>query len=177
MTDRSKMKPINTFVFITIISLLATYTGQSAAQSVQRIAAIVNDELITEYDLEARIKFVMFSTRLPDRAKVRKRIRVQVLRSLINEKLRLQETRRQNISVSRREMARAKHTIEKQNRIPKHGLDKILEAKNIPLETLELRLRAVIAWSKLVRSRLKPRITVGEDEIDEIDEDIVKSTY
>ncbi|MEE2661745.1 MAG: peptidylprolyl isomerase [Pseudomonadota bacterium] len=169
------MKPFKTFILTVIVSLLATYPDKSAhstAQSVQRIAAIVNDELITEYDLEARIKFVMFSTRLPDRAKVRKRIRVQVLRSLIDEKLRLQETRRQNISVNQREMERAKHTIEKQNRIPRYGLDKILEARNIPLETLESRLRAVIAWSKLVRRRLKPRITVGEDEIDEVIEKV-----
>jgi len=175
ITDSSIMKLVKIFgliVITTVLPILAWKTAQCGAQSVQRIAAIVNDELITEYDLETRIKFVIFSTRLPDKPKVRKRLRPQVLRSLIDEKLRLQETQRQNISVSKREVDRAKQTIERQNRLPKNSLARILGAKNIPVETLESRLRTAIAWSKLVGRRLKPRITIGEDEIDEAIEKI-----
>ena len=170
-TDRSVMKLVKTCILVAIILVLGPFTGKpahSTKQSVQRIAAIVNDELITEYDLVARIKFVMFSTRLPDKPKVRKRIRLQILRSLIDEKLRLQETQRQNISVSKREMERAKQTIERQNRLPKNGLARILGDRNIPVTTLEARLRAVIAWTKLVSRRFNSRISIGEDEIDEV---------
>ena len=171
MIDGSTMNLCKTFVLITSVSIFTLCAGQSAnstAQSVQRIAAIVNDELITEYDLEARLKFVVFSTRLPNKPEVRKRIRLQVLRSLIDEKLRLQETRRRNIAVSKREIKRAKHLIERQNRLPKNTLGQFLGARNIPVETLEARLRATVAWTKLVRKRLRPRITIGEDEIDEV---------
>jgi len=149
---------------------IASLTAPSAgvlAQSVQRIAAIVNDELITVYDLQSRMKLVMFSTRLTDSEEARRRIRPQVLRTLVDERLQLQEARRRNISVSKRDITRARATIEKRNKLPKNGLDTVLERNGIPVDSMEAQLRAGIAWSKLVGRRLRPRITIGEDEIDE----------
>lgn len=137
------------------------------AQSVQRIAAIVNDELITAYDLESRIRLVIFSTRLSDTADTRRRITNQVLRTLIDERLQLQEAKRRNISVSKRDIQRAKAEIEKQNKMPKGGLERILTQNNIPLSAMDAQLHTGIAWSKLIGRRLRPRITIGEDEIDE----------
>ena len=147
-----------------VVSLLPE---NARAQAVQRIAAIVNDELITAYDLESRMKLVILSTRLPNTVEVRRRIGSQVLRTLIDERLQLQEAKRRNISVSKRDLRRAKLTIEKQNKLPKDGLEKMLQQSNVPLEAMESQLRAGIAWSKLVGRRLRPRITIGEDEIDE----------
>ena len=52
-------------VALAVLALVAT-PDDARAQSVQRIAAIVNDELITAYDLETRMKLVILSTRLPN---------------------------------------------------------------------------------------------------------------
>lgn len=152
-------------VFATLPAILTQ--GDARAQSVQRIAAIVNDELITAYDLESRIRLVMFSTRLSDTPETRRRIRSQVLRTLVDERLQLQEAKRRNISVSKRDIRRAKQTIERQNKMPTGGLERILEENQIPVEAMEEQLRTGIAWSKLIGRRLRPRITIGEDEIDE----------
>ena len=152
---------------IFIVSENLGNTGAADAKPIQQIAAIVNDELITAYDLDSRLSLVVFSTRLPNTPAVRQRLRRQILRALVDEKLTLQEARRRNISVSRRDIRRAKAAIEKQNRLPKNRLDRILEEKNIPLETMEAQLRASVAWAKLLGRRLRPRITIGEDEIDE----------
>ena len=162
------MKKFSNFLIggLLIAALTAPSNGVSA-QSVQRIAAIVNDELITAYDLEARIKMVMVSTRLSDSREARRRIRPQVLRTLIDERLQLQEARRRNISVSKRDITRARAAIEKQNKLPKNGLDAMLKRNGIPVASMEAQLRAGIAWSKLLGRRLRPRITIGEDEIDE----------
>ncbi len=43
----------------------------------------------------------------------------------------------------------------------------MLLQNDVPLSAMEEQLRAGIAWSKLVGRRLRPRITIGEDEIDE----------
>ena len=149
------------------IAGLAAPSAGVSAQSVQRIAAIVNDELITAYDLESRMKLVMFSTRLSNSGEARRRIRPQVLRTLIDERLQLQEAKRRNIWVSKRDITRAKAAIEKQNKLPKNGLNTTLERNGIPVDSMEAQLRAGIAWSKLIGRRLRPRITIGEDEIDE----------
>src|SRR2546423_879453 len=60
-------------------------------QGEMRIAAVVNDEVISAYDLAARIHMVAVSSSLPDTPEVRQKIAGQVLRSLIDEKLQLQE--------------------------------------------------------------------------------------
>ena len=150
-----------------LFSAAMTVATTAKSQSVQRIAAIVNDELITAYDLESRIRLVIFSTRLPNTVDTRRRISSQVLRTLIDERLQMQEAKRRNISVSRRDLQRAKETIEKQNRLPKGGLEQVMKQNGIPLESINEQLRTGIAWSKLIGRRLRPRITIGEDEIDE----------
>ena len=150
-----------------LFSAAMTVATTAKSQSVQRIAAIVNDELITAYDLESRIRLVIFSTRLPNTVDTRRRISSQVLRTLIDERLQMQEAKRRNISVSRRDLQRAKETIEKQNRLPKGGLEQVMNQNGIPLESINEQLRTGIAWSKLIGRRLRPRITIGEDEIDE----------
>tara|TARA_R110002110_G_scaffold80591_4_gene209853 strand:- start:3103 stop:4398 length:1296 start_codon:yes stop_codon:yes gene_type:complete len=150
-----------------LFSAATTAATSVKSQSVQRIAAIVNDELITAYDLESRISLVIFSTRLSNTVDTRRRISSQVLRTLIDERLQMQEAKRRNISVSRRDLERAKETIEKQNRLPKGGLERVLKQNGIPLESINEQLRTGIAWSKLIGRRLRPRITIGEDEIDE----------
>ena len=157
------------FLKCTVAALLAILISPdfARAQSVQRIAAIVNDELITAYDLESRMKLVILSTRLPNTVEVRRRISSQVLRTLIDERLQMQEAKRRNISVSKRDLRRAKVTIEKQNKLPEDGLERMLRQNDVPLSAMEEQLSAGIAWSKLVGRRLRPRITIGEDEIDE----------
>tara|TARA_R110002072_G_scaffold72758_18_gene173756 strand:- start:41 stop:1336 length:1296 start_codon:yes stop_codon:yes gene_type:complete len=150
-----------------LFSAATTAATSVKSESVQRIAAIVNDELITAYDLESRISLVIFSTRLSNTVDTRRRISSQVLRTLIDERLQMQEAKRRNISVSRRDLERAKETIEKQNRLPKGGLERVLKQNGIPLESINEQLRTGIAWSKLIGRRLRPRITIGEDEIDE----------
>jgi peptidyl-prolyl cis-trans isomerase SurA len=165
MNIRTWASALVLYAMVAMPSVLMPIPAQS--QSVQRIAAIVNDELITAYDLESRIRLVIFSTRLSDTVETRRRIRSQVLRTLIDERLQFQEAKRRNISVSKRDILRAKQTIEKQNKMPKGGLERILSENRIPLEAMNAQLRTGIAWSKLIGRRLRPRITIGEDEIDE----------
>ena len=58
----------------------------------------------------------------------------------------MQEAKRRNISVGKRDL-RAKSTIEKQNKLPKDGLERMLLQNDVPLAAMEEQLRAGIAWS------------------------------
>ncbi len=164
---RNRRSIRNLFPALTLLATLAL-PAASGAQDVQRIAAIVNDEVISAYDLESRMRLVLFSTRLPNTPDVRRRIFQQVLRSLIDEKLQLQEARRRNISVSRRDLTRATESLEKQNGIPRGKMDEFLDRNGVPKDAMDAQMRATIAWSKLLGRRIRPRITIGEDEIDEV---------
>lgn len=153
------------FMFIVALAL-ANGPGSSVAQQVQRIAAIVNDDIISQYDLNSRIRLVIVSSQIPDNKRIRRQITPQVLRSLIDERLQIQEAKRRNISVTKKDMVRSITRIEKQNKVPKGGFNHFLEKNNIEVQTVRDQLRANIAWSKLIGRRLQPRISVGPDEID-----------
>src|ERR1700689_3967534 len=80
-----------------------------------RIAAVVNDEVISLFDLVSRMKMVELSSNLPDTPETRQRIGGQVLRALVDEKLQLQEAKRQNVVATDDELNTALAQIEKQN--------------------------------------------------------------
>ena len=55
-----------------------------------RIAAVVNDEVISVADLRSRIRMVMLSSNFPDSPETHQRIAAQVLRTIVDEKLQMQ---------------------------------------------------------------------------------------
>jgi peptidyl-prolyl cis-trans isomerase SurA len=140
----------------------------AAAQQVERIAAVVNDEVISLFDLDSRVNLVMTTGRLPDTPDSRRRIVPQVLRALINERLQLQEAKKRNVSVSEQEIGQAVANIERDNRLQSGQLATVLQQQNVQMQTLIEQLRASLAWSKLVRRQFRQDITVSDDEIEEV---------
>jgi len=156
------------FAVMTIL-LGPLFAGQPArAQDVQRIAAIVNDEVISRYDVEQRVGLVISTSRLADTKDMRRRLRQRILRSLVDESLQLQAAKRHSIRIAKSDMARAYRYIEQQNKLPQGGLDKFLASERISRPALESQLRAEITWSKLVRRRLGRNVQIGDEEIDEV---------
>src|SRR3546814_5683003 len=65
-------------------------------------------------------------------------------------------------------MDRAIRMLEDQNNVGRGGLNQFLERNSIPPETMMSQVRAQIAWTKLINRRLRPRITIGDDEVDDV---------
>jgi len=147
--------------------LIAAATGAARAQQVERIAAIVNDEVVSLYDLQARLHMVTVSAGLQPSPELTQRLTPQVLRGLIDERLRLQEAKRRSIAVTQRDINSAIGTLERQNRLQPGTFDDFLARQGIPKDTVVEQIRAEIAWYKLVNQRVAPRITVGPDEVQE----------
>ena len=84
--------------------------------------AVVNGDVITPGDVEARGRLFALSTGLPVTPEVLDRLRPQVTKQLIDERLRLQEVQRRKIVVGDREIADAIGEIEQRNGMPKGAL-------------------------------------------------------
>jgi len=156
-------------ISVAIAVLLAAMIGAlpAEAQRVQRIAAIVNDDIVSVYDLQARMQIVISSTGLKPTPQLQRRLARQILRRLVDERLQLQEAKRRNVSVTKRNMANAVAEIEKQNNIPPGQFDGFVARNGIPKDAALAQIRAQVAWGKLITRVLSPRVTVGEDEIEE----------
>lgn len=138
----------------------------AAAQNIQRIAAVVNDDVISLRDILARMDFVIATSNLPDNQEVRQRLLPQVLQGLIQETLKLQEAERLGIQVSDREIADGVRQVESRNRMPPGSFLQALQGQGIPPSTFERQVRSEIAWIKVVRSSLAGQVTVSDTEVE-----------
>ena len=156
-------------LFLAILVAVAAAAPTAAlSQSEQRIAAVVNDEVISARDLRQRLRLVLFSSGIDDTAEARQRVARQVLRALIDERLQLQEAKKRNVSVSEDDIARSIEDIEKRNGMQSGSLPSIFRRNGVSFDSLRAQIRTRITWSKLVRRRLSPRIDIGNEEVKEI---------
>ncbi|MFO0109426.1 MAG: SurA N-terminal domain-containing protein, partial [Alphaproteobacteria bacterium] len=135
------------------------------AEEAVSIAAIVNDEVITNLDVNERRALVITTTGITKSPQVEKRLTPQIIQTLINEKLQLQEAKRLSITVNDKEIEAAIAAIEKDRNRPPGSLKAFLEKQNVPFRALEYQLRAQISWGKVVARKLRREVTISEDEI------------
>lgn len=145
---------------------LTVATAPGAAQTVQRIAVVVNDEVISAYDLQQRLRLVISSSGVQASQEMVDRIRPQVLRSLVDERLQIQEAERQSITVDNVEVDRALAAIAQQNNMSATEIEKFLAEGDIAVSTLRSQIEAELAWTKLISQRFGPRIYVSQDDVE-----------
>src|SRR5260370_26652 len=132
-----------------------------------RIAAVVNDEVISVADLRSRLRMVMLSSNLKDSPETQQRVAAQVLRTIVDEKLQLQEAKRQNVTATDDELKKAVGQIEKQNNMQSGQIDAVLKTHGIDKTALIDQLTASIVCARLVGRQLSQTTTVPDEETDE----------
>lgn len=168
------VRPLAATVPVVLASLMVTSTlaipGALAAPSskdagTMRAAAVVNDIVISTYDLDQRVKLMMVTSGAqgPDTAK---RLRPQVLRQLVDELLQLQEAQKSKIQITNEDLDKSLKRIAQQNNISVDQIYKTLDDGKISRSTLQTQIKADLAWQKLIQQRLAPRVTVSDEEVD-----------
>ena len=137
-----------------------------AQQGSQRIVAVINDESITAFDVEQRVRLTLGPDQRPTPDQMR-RLTTQVLRSMIDERLQLQEAKRLGIEVFPEELEEAIARVERQNNIPPGRLIETFKAEGLSFASFQEQTKAAIVWPKVVRRRAARLTTVAEDEIDD----------
>jgi peptidyl-prolyl cis-trans isomerase SurA len=159
-------------ILLISLCLLPTLAARAAAQDM-RAAAVVNDEIISIFDLEMRTRLAIASTGQRDTPELRQRILPQVLRTLIDERIQSQEATRLGIEVSDEELDRAIDQIAARNKMPTDSFTQMLRSRGILPQTLRDQVKAEIMWQMLVARRLRPSVQITEEEIDDEVERIV----
>ncbi len=149
-----------------LAAALAAVALPAAAQE-QRIVAVVNDEIISNFDMDSRIALSLTSTGAADTPEIRQSMRAQMLRQLIDERLQIQEAKRLGASVPRADLEGALKRIEDANRMPAGALQQVLARAGVPIVALERQIEASLAWQRLVVGRLRAQIEISRDEVDE----------
>jgi peptidyl-prolyl cis-trans isomerase SurA len=152
--------------FALAAALLFAGGAQLAAQE-QRIIAVVNADIVSNFDIDARIG-LNFAT-IPGGAtpEARERVRPQVLRQLIDERIQVQEGKRLGVTVSKREIDAQIARLERGNNLPPGAVDQILRRAGSSRQALERQIEASIAWNRIISGRIRPQIEVSSEEIAE----------
>ena len=90
-----------------MISTLAAISS-SFSQETLRIAATVNDEMISVLDIQSRLTLAIYLSKMKNNGKNRQRLAPQILRSVIDERIKLQDIRKNKISISQAEIIKGK---------------------------------------------------------------------
>jgi peptidyl-prolyl cis-trans isomerase SurA len=152
--------------------LVATELPADASQITSPFApvAIVNNDIITQFDVENRIKFVMATGGSVTNEQSMKVLYSEIVQTLINEQLQMQEAERFKITIADEEINAAIEGIEKERGKPKGSLVGYLESNAIPFETLKRQIESQLAWNKLLQKNVVSDISVSSAEMQRMQE-------
>ncbi len=130
--------------------------GVAVAQTA--IKVVVGDQPITNYEIAQRAKFLQLTQRATNATKL-------ATEELIDEKLQLAEARKRGIVVSEAEVNEAYANIASRLKMSPDQLTKGLRSAGVDAKTFKDRLRAQIAWGKVVREKFRATVAVSEQDV------------
>jgi peptidyl-prolyl cis-trans isomerase SurA len=134
-----------------------------------RIVAVVNKEVITQFELDERLSRVQKElqrrgTSIADRSEIER----QVLERLIYERVQLQYARETGMRVDDLEVDRTVNRVAEGNKLSLTEFRQTLERDSIPFDKFREDLRNEILMTRLREREVNSKITISEGEIDNL---------
>jgi peptidyl-prolyl cis-trans isomerase SurA len=140
-----------------------------ANPNVRTATAIVNGHVITGTDIDQRVALVISASNNQLSEEDLARLRMQVLRNLIDETLQIQAARSQEIEVTQAEVTDRYNTLAVQNFGQEAGaMDEYLISIGSSPASLKRQIEGELAWSNLLRRNIAPFVNVSEEEVNEL---------
>ena len=137
----------------------------------ESVAAVVNDDIISTYDVMQRMRLLMATSGMQPTEENLPQIEQEAVRSLIEERLQMQELRRvereQKITIisTDQEVDEQIGDIAQGNRMTADQLKQQLTGQGIGLDTWRAQIRAESSWQSWIQGRYGSRLRIGEDQI------------
>ncbi len=138
----------------------ARAAGPPAAPAA-RLVAVVNGAPSTNIDVDNRARLFALSAGLQPNPALLDRLKPQIVRQLIDERLRLQAVEKAHIVVPDKAIADAIGEIEKRNGMQPRALRRRLERSGVSFTTLVDQVRTQLGWTQLLRQTLGARATIS----------------
>ena len=157
------------FYLLGVIFFLCAPTSSSEAV-VDRVVAMVNQEMITLSEVEKRIPSLKEEIMTEDRLQKQERKQAlfrQVLEKLIEEKLIDQEAKKSAVKVSSKEVEAAVEEVKRRNGATQEDLERALAVEGLTLETYKKQIEKTIQRQRLINWSVKVEEKAGEKEFRE----------
>ncbi|GBQ93294.1 peptidyl-prolyl cis-trans isomerase [Asaia krungthepensis NRIC 0535] len=134
------------------------------------ILGTINGQVLTERDVDNRGKLFALSTGLNISPDLMQRLRPQIIRQLVDERIKTQEILKRHINVEPQQIAQAINNIEARNGMPKNALRDRLAQDGVSLTTLIDQIRVQIGWMQVLREEISGRGRITAREISQREE-------
>ena len=144
-----------------------TLLGESNP-NVRTATAVVNGDVITGTDVDQRVALVTAANDQELSAEDMQRLKMQVLRNLIDETLQIQEAAAQEIEVTDAEVEQRYTAVAQQNFGQREGaMSAYLQQIGSSPNSLKRQIRGELAWQRLLRRNVAPFVSVSGEEVNE----------
>ena len=137
--------------------------------NMRRATAIVNGAVITGTDVEQRVALILDANEAREvSAEELQRLRLQVLRNLIDETLQIQEADAQEIGVTPEDVEQTYTRLAtRRDRTPEEE-DQNLRSIGSSPASLKRQIQGEMSWDRLLRRNVAPFVNVAEGEVTEL---------
>ena len=135
------------------------------------VAAVVNDEIISTYDLAQRMRLLILTSGIQVTQQNLPQLQQQALISLVDERLQIQELRRVekeqkfDIVPTEDEVNAELGDMAKGNNMSVEQFTTMFSARGVGVGTLKAQIRSEMGWQRWIRGRYGSRVSVGPDQI------------
>jgi peptidyl-prolyl cis-trans isomerase SurA len=131
--------------------------------------AVVNGYVITGTDVEQRVALVTSASDAKVSDQELDRLRVQVLRNLIDETLKIQAAEQLEMRVERGQVEQTYSQLAEQN-FPQNPaqMDEYLRSIGSSAAALKRQIEGELAWENLLRRNVNPFVNVAAEEVNEV---------
>lgn len=136
--------------------------------NVRKATAIVNDAVITGTDVDQRVNLILAANTLKLNERELATLRLQVLGSLIDETLELQEAKAADIKVTPEEVDQRLALVAKNFNKSLPEFRAFLRNAGSSDRSLRRQIEAELAWNRYLRRRIGSLINVGDAEVKSI---------
>ena len=133
--------------------------------NVRKATAIVNGRIITGTDIDQRLALIITANGGKVAPEEKERLRVQVLRNLIDETLQIQEAAANDIKVDPAEIEQSYERVAANFRQSPTQFDAYLRSQGSSSASIKRQIEGELAWSRLLRRNIQPFVNVSEDEV------------
>jgi peptidyl-prolyl cis-trans isomerase SurA len=145
--------------------LIAILVGGIAAVIAQEVSIkiLVNDEPISDYDIDQRERFLAITTQKEPSPALKK----QAAEMLIDERLQIQEGRKVSVTPSEEDVTAILGDMAQKNNLNVEGLATALGKAGVNIKTLKDRIRAQLVWQATVQKKFRRDIQIADADVDE----------
>lgn len=133
--------------------------------NVRKPTALVNETVITGTDVDQRVALALAGNTVKLSDADREQLRLQVLSTLIDETLEIQEAKSRDITVPSSEIDQSFGRIAKNFKKSVPEMRLYLRSVGSSERSLKRQIEAEIAWNRYLRRRIEPLVNVGDEEV------------